>query len=474
MGIKLHFNSEENVFREDQEIKSTIKPLLKIDEKPENFWLTLLYAFQITLVDFSPFIWAAAFVSLAGLPEEFIPQMISNCFFAVGLSTLLQTTIGNKLPIVQLPSVPAFTTMASVVKNFPYGLTTAWGAAFIAGIIQFFVGVSGVFNILRRLIPPVVIGVVVTTIGFVAMKLSIQWIFTIPTAMYLMLALLGFLAALFLKFRCKGLLSSAFVLIAVVLIGIIGGSLLKIFNWDEVANASWIAIPKLFPFRGYDGAKQPMIFAFSAIMFVFSGYICSIFESIGDYAATCAVSDEKYKVKHMNKGIMASGIGCSISSLFGALPVTSATQNIGIIASTGIASRFVTQVAAVLFILYGISPKFATLLACIPRSVIGGVFLISASLIMFSGLETIFSDTRNMQNNVVAGTTLGMAIMLPLYTSTAGSEWISTLSPFMQMYLSNNVFIAVTVGIFMNLMLNYVFKPKVEKEEESIETDSSN
>ena len=119
-------------------------------------------------------------------------------------------------------------------------------------------------------------------------------------------------------------------------------------------------------------------------MYKRQGYIGSMFESIGDYAATCAVSGETYRVKHINRGIAAEGVGCMASGFLGALPVTSYTQNIGIVAATGIASRFITQVAAVMFLLYGLSPKLAMLLACIPRPVVGGVFLILSLIHIFT------------------------------------------------------------------------------------------
>ncbi len=76
-------------------------------------------------------------------------------------------------------------------------------------------------------------------------------------------------------------------------------------------------------------------------------------------------------MKHIDKGIMASGLGCMITALFGGLPCTSYTQNIGIVAATGVASRRVTQYAGVLFLLYGFCPKMAYILAGIPKPVIG-------------------------------------------------------------------------------------------------------
>ena len=81
-------------------------------------------------------------------------------------------------------------------------------------------------------------------------------------------------------------------------------------------------------------------------------------ESLGDYAATAAVAGEPYTVRHMNRGIFAEGMGSALAACFGGLLCTSYTQNIGIIAATRVASRVVVQVAAVVLLLYGLSPKF--------------------------------------------------------------------------------------------------------------------
>jgi uracil permease len=339
-----------------------------------------------------------------------------------------------------------------------YGFTAMWGAVLVGGLLEMLIGISRLLGSIRKYIPPVVTGSVVTTIGFVAARISVLWIFGSGKPLHLLLALTAFLVALILKFKFKGVLSRGFVLISTLLVGVVLASILGEYDWSKVAAAPWFAMPKLFPFRGFDGIDKPFVLIAAAVLGGFTGYIGSMFESLGDYAATCAVSGETYRVKHINRGIAAEGAGCMVSGLLGALPVTSYTQNIGIIAATGIASRFITQVAAMMFLLYGLSPKLAMMLACIPRSAIGGVFAISASLIMFSGIDVIISEKRDFANNLIAGTTLGAAIMVPLFASTAGAKWVSTLSSFMRMYMTNNVFIAVTVGIAMNLLVKYVFK----------------
>lgn len=453
------YNPEQPIF--ESQPKSNVQVIIKIDENPKTWWETLYFALQITLVDFTPFIWAGMFVTLAGLPETVIPVMISACFLAMGIATLIQTTFGNRLPIVQGPSSSVLTAMGGVTAAF--GFPAMWGAVLVGGLLETLIGASRILGKLRKFFPPVVVGSVVTSIGFVAARIAIQWTFSKPTALYFILAAIAFFFALFLKFKCKGLLSQGFILVSVVTVGVGLSSFVGAFDWSRVANADWFAVPTFFPFRDLPGHTEgaPVIFISAAILAGFTGYIGSIFESIGDYAATCAVCDEVYKVKHINKGIMAEGIGCMASGVLGALPVTSYTQNIGILAATGVASRRVTRVAAVFFLFYGLSPKLATVLASIPRPVVGSVFLISAALIMFSGIDTITSEARTQRDTLIAGTTIGASAMLPYFCATSGATWVATLSPFLKMLVTSNVFIAVIVGILLNILLNLLMKEEL-------------
>ncbi len=456
------YDPEQPVF--ETEVTSSIKLHYGIEDRPDTWWETLFYAWQITLVDFTPFIWAGAFVAIAGFPDTIIPTMISACFLAMGIGTLIQTIFGNRLPIVQGPSSSVLTAMGGVAAV--YGFPAMWGAVIVGGFVEFLIGASRILGRIRRFIPPVVTGSVVTTIGFVASRIAVGWIFTSTEPIYLILALLAFLLALFLKFKGKGILSQGFVLISVLAVGVVLSTILGRFDWAAVAAEPWFALPRLFPFRGFDGTNAAVTFTTVAIIGGFTGYIGSMFESIGDYAATCAVSGETYRVKHINRGIAAEGVGCMASGFLGALPVTSYTQNIGIVAATGIASRFITQVAAVMFLLYGLSPKLAMLLACIPRPVVGGVFLISASLIMFSGIEVVLSEAQSFENSLVAGTTIAAGVMVPVFSATNGAEWVASMTPFFRMYMGNNIFIAVTVGVVMNLLVNHFLSPKDSNSDE--------
>ena len=367
------------------------------------------------------------------------------------------------MPIVQGPSASLASSMGSVAAT--YGLPAVWGSVIVGGALETLLGGARIMSKIRKFLPPVVVGTVVCSIGYVAARIAVQWTFSSQDATSLIMAAVAFLLALVLKFRGgKGLLSQGFILITVIIVGVVGASALGVFNWEAVHNAPWFALPKLFPYTGLEGQSGSTIaFVGAAIVGGFSGYIASMFESVGDYAATCAACDEVYRIKHIDRGIFAEGLGCVISAFFGGLPCTSYTQNIGIVSATGVCSRRVTQIAGVIFLAYGLCPKLAYILSGIPRSVIGAVFLISAATIMFSGIDSIISDKRSLRNTLVAGTTLALAIMLPYHCASTYSAWAKSLPAFLNMLCTSTVFIAVVAGVLLNLILNYVLKDKNEK-----------
>lgn len=444
----------------EEQPKSNIEITIGIEDIPKPWWKSVYFALQITLVDFTPFMWTAGFAALAGITEpSFIPTMLCACFFCMGICTFIQTIIGNRLPIVQGASSALMSSMGNIAAV--YGLPAVWGASLVGGFIEFALDATRLMSKIRKLLPPVVVGAVVTSIGFVAARIAVQWTFSNTDPLYMVLAMISFILALILKFKGKGIISQGFILITVIIMGVIVSSLLGIFDWNAVMDAPWFAFPKLFPFTGLEGQSGKTIsFVGAAIIGGFSGYLGSMFESVGDYAATCAACDEVYRVKHIDKGIMAEGLGCMVTAFFGGLPCTSYTQNIGIVAATGVASRRVTQVAGILFLLYGLCPKMAYVLSGIPRPIIGAVFLVSAASIMFSGVDSIVSSERTLKNTIIAGTTISLSVMLPYHCASTYKVWAESLPPFINMICTSTVFIAVIAGVSLNLLLNHVLKDK--------------
>ncbi len=445
------------------------RPVYKIDERPETLWECLLYGWQHTLVDISPFVLPLAVAAAIGMSASEKAQFINFGLFSMGLATLLQTTIGNRLPIIQGPSATLTGTLAPIASQM--GASVMWGGVFVGGIVEMLVGASRILKYLRRLFPAAVSGVVVISIGVALGQLAVRLMIGDGRLLNFVLAgtVIGLIFVLQLRFQnvARGILSRGAVFLSIWIVGLGISGLLGEVQWQLVAQKPWFALPKLFP---YGGPGFGWTFAIAAILTTLAGYLGSMVESLGDYAATCAVSDEVYRVRHMNRGIFAEGLGSVVASLFGGLPCTSYTQNIGIIATTRVASRFVVQIAAVILMLYGLSPKFGALLVAMPRAVLGGVFVIVCGMIAMSGIRLLNAARNTTANSLLVGTTLISALGIPVYARfVLGEEWLSRLPVAGRLLVTNTVVLAVIVAIGLNLLLNILLKGEAERVETAAE-----
>ncbi|MFQ5691167.1 MAG: uracil-xanthine permease family protein [Gemmatimonadota bacterium] len=425
-----------------------------IDERPASWWETVLYGWQHTLVDISPFVLPLAVASAIGMSAGDTIRFINFCLFSMGVATLLQTTVGNRLPIIQGPSATLTGVLAPVAARLGPG--AMWGAAFAGGLIEMAVGASRLLSAVRRVFPPAVAGVVILTIALALGRLAVRLTVGGGEAMNFALAAAVIGSVGFLHTRCRfawgGLLTRAAIFFTIWTLGLGAGSLLGRVDWALVAGRPWLAPPRLFPFGGPGFGWE---FAPAAILAVLAGYFGSIIESIGDYAATCTVAGETYTARHMNRGIFAEGLGSALATAMGGLPCTSYTQNIGIIAATRVASRTVVRVAACVLLLYGLSPKFGALLVAMPRSVLGGVFVLVCGMIAVSGMRLLKMAPDTPANRFVVGTTLIVSVGVPTYVSfTLGASWLEALPPLVALVLTNPVVLAVLLGVILNLLLD--------------------
>jgi uracil permease len=337
-----------------------------------------------------------------------------------------------------------------------------WMAGFVGGLFETVVGASGVLRPLRRFLPPYVCGIVVLTIGISLARVAGGWIFADTRPAMLGLAALAVVSILLLtvighRFRI-GLLARGSLLFSLLLWGVGIAGALGLADFGALARAPWLGAPRLFAFGG-PGLGWRL--AAGAVFGVVIGYVGSIAESIGDYAATCAVSGVTYRMRHIRRGITVEGLASAIGPLFGALPLTTYAQNIGVIATTRVASRRVVQVAAGILLLYGLSPKTGALLVLIPRPVVGAVFLVVCGMIATAGLRLLACGPKDEVYLVTTAVSLIAALTLPL---AAGGQkaWLTALSPTARLFLSNGVVIAITLGIALNAALRAALGPRSE------------
>ncbi|MEM8933604.1 MAG: solute carrier family 23 protein, partial [Acidobacteriota bacterium] len=441
--------SQSDAFAEDTpagDVAAIVEPLYRIDERPERLWEAVLYGWQHTLVDISPFVLPLAVAAGLGLDDVGSAALISACLVAMGLATWIQTTVGNRLPIVQGPSAPLAATMGPLAASL--GGPAMWGGVFAGALLEAAVGASRIMGLLRRFFPPAVAGTVVLAIGLslgqLAARLSIgdgspRTIFYAAAVLAVVFTLQTAGARL-----VGGLLGRGAIFFAIWAVGLgIGGAFGDV-RFDLVADAAWIAWPTFFP---YGGPGFGWTWSIAAFLILLAGYLASMVESLGDYAATCTVAGERYRVEHMNRGLFAEGIGCALASCLGALPCTSYTQNVGILATTRVASRFVVQLAGGVLLLYGLCPKFGALLVALPRSVLGGVFVIVCGSIVVSGIRLIQTAPATPRQGLVIGTTLILAFGIPTHSDRLG------LSSGLDLLVGNPVVLAVVLAVGLNALL---------------------
>src|SRR6185295_16369158 len=294
------------------------------------------------------------------------------------------------------------------------------------------------------------------TIGISLARVAGGWIFAHPDPTLLALAagaVLSILALTVIGYRFRlGILSRGALFFSLILFGVVIAGAMGLADFSALERARWLGLPRLFAFGG-PGLGWEL--AAGAVFGVLVGYLGSIAESIGDYAGTCAVSGIAYRVRHMRRGITVEGIASAVGPLFGGLPLTTYSQNTGVIATTRVASRRVVQVAAVLLLLYGLSPKLGALLVLIPRPITGAVFLVICGMIATVGLRLLSCGVKDEAWLLTTAIALIAALTLPP-VAMAQTEWYAALPPIAKLFLGNAVVIAITLGILLNAILRGV------------------
>ena len=349
-------------------------------------------------------------------PEEKV-FLIQVAIFIAGVATLVQTIgvgpIGARLPIVQGTSFGFLPVSIPIAKT--YGLGALFGGALFAGVVQF--GLGAILKKIRHWFPPIVTGVVVLVIGISLMKVALvyagggKWLLDNKPELFasgkqLFLAITVLLVTLGIHQFAKGFLA-----MASILSGLVVGYLLAIpmgmVNFDAIANAGWFAVPTPFKFG----------INFNAAAFLGMGIMALIttIESVGDIAGiTMGGAGREATDKELSGGIMADGLGTGLASFFGALPNTSYSQNVGVVAFTGVISRHVVTIGAIFLVLAGLIPKLGAIVSAMPKAVLGGASIVMFGMIAAAGVKLLSHEELNRRNMLIIAISLTFGIGLPL------------------------------------------------------------
>ena len=387
------------------------------------------------------------------LSQGQVGMLLQNAMFVAGIATLLQLypvwRIGSRLPVVMGTSFTFVTILCSVAAN--YGYPSMLGAVLVGGILE---GTIGLFaQRVVRFIKPIVSASVVTGIGLSLFTVGARSFgggyaedFGSPTNLLigtftLAVCLVWFVLA-------KGYLKQLSVL-AGLIFGYILSILLGKVDFTSVFSGGFLSLPHFMMFK-------PEFHA-GAILSVFVIFLVSAAETIGDTTALVSGGlGRKITDNEIAGSLAVDGYASALSSLFGCPPVTSFSQNVGLIAMTKVVNRFAIMTGAVAMILAGLVPPIGNFFASLPQSVLGGCTIMMFGQILLSGMQMIAECGFSQRNITIVALSLAVGVG---FTSATEVEIWKAFPQMIQDVFSGNV---VAVVFVVSMILSYLLPENME------------
>lgn len=389
---------------------------------------------------------------LAGLSAAEIGVLIASCLFMGGLATILQTVgipfFGSQLPLVQGVSFAGVATMGAIVTNGG-GLPAVFGAVIVASVIGLLI--APVFAMVIRFFPPVVTGVVITTIGLTLLPVAARWAmggnataddYGAPQNLLLAFVTLAFV--LVLSKIPVGAVSRLSILLAIVL-GTIFAALIGRVDFGTVGDGPIFAFPAPFAF----GLPT---FEIAGIISMFIVILVTLTETTADILAVGEIVGTKVDSKRIAAGLRADMLSSAVSPVFGTFTQSAFAQNVGLVAITGVKSRFVVTAGGVVLVVLGLLPVLGRVVGAIPAPVLGGAGIVLFGSVAASGIRTLAKvDYRGNMNLIIVAASLGIG-MLPIAAPTIYDQmpaWFNTI-------FHSGISSAAVAAILLNLLFNHL------------------
>lgn len=412
----------------------------------------------------------------AGITDSaLLVTLLQNAMLIAGVVTLVQLftvgPVGAKLPIVMGTS-SGFIGVCQSVSKVMGGGVLAYGAIMAASLIGgIFETVLGSFlKPLRRFFPAIVTGTVVLSIGLSLISVGVGSFGGGTSAKdygsmeNLFVGFVVLVIIVILKHCTKGITSYSSILIGIivgyVLVAVMAQILPTTFtyvneagetveaakawvlNWDKVADASWFAIPKIMPVK--------LVFDARAIVPICIMFVVTAVETVGDISGiTEGGLGREATDKELAGGVMCDGLGSSLAALFGVLPNTSFSQNVGLVAMTKVVNLFAISIGGIFLIACGLFPKLAALISIMPQSVLGGAAVMMFSSIVVSGIQLVTKTPITGRNITILSVALGLG-----YGIGANTQILTHLPQQIQLIFGGSGIVpAAIVAIILNIVL---------------------
>ena len=390
-----------------------------------------------------------------GLSQSEIAVLLQNAMFVAGIATLIQLyplwNVGSGLPIVMGVSFTFVTVLSTIAAN--YGYPTVVGVVLVGGIFE---GTLGLFaKYWRKIISPIVAASVVTAIGLSLFSVGARsfgggYAEDFGSAQNLLLGTITLVVCLAWNCLAKGYLKQLS-----VLAGLIVGYVIAIFmgkvDLSVILADGVISLPKLLPYMPE--------FHLGAILSVCIIYLVSAAETIGDTTAMVSTGlNREITDREISGSLGCDGYASAISSLLGCPPVTSFSQNVGLVAMTKVVNRFTIMTGAVCMIIAGLLPPVGNFFASLPEAVLGGCTIMMFGTIFTSGIQMIAKAGFTQRNITIAALSLAVGVG---FTQASEIDLWHIFPSMIQTVFSENV---VAVVFVTAILLNFVLPGNMEVE----------
>ena len=441
---------------------------------------------------------AVAVPLIVGRALELSPQevalLISADLFCCGIATLIQSLgatqwFGIRLPVMMGVTFASVAPMVAIANaNGGHGgAQLLFGSIIGAGIISILI--APLVSRMLRFFPPVVTGTIILVIGVSLMRVGINWIFgnpvgptapaivdpvyakwladvtspgsalppvpkglsivpTMPNPKYadlsgLAISALVLASILLIVKYAKGFIANISVLLGIVIGGAVS-AVTGFMTFEKVARADWFDIVLPFHF-GMPQFDPILILTMTLIMIVV------MIESTGMFLALGEMTDRKVSQQDLARGLRTDGLGTLIGGVFNTFPYTSFSQNVGLVAVTGIKSRYVCVAGGVILIVLGLLPKMAALVESLPTVVLGGAGLVMFGMVAATGIRILAGvDFKNNRNNpMIVAVSIGIG-MIPLIAPNF-KQWMPHA---IHSLVESGILLASVAAVLLNLFLN--------------------
>jgi NCS2 family nucleobase:cation symporter-2 len=432
------------------------------------------------------------------LPPEQVALLISADLFCCGVVTLIQSLgatqwFGIRLPVMMGVTFAAVAPMVAMANANPglAGAQLIFGSIIGAGAISILIAPA--VSRMLRFFPPVVTGTIIAVIGISLMRIGINWIFgnpfgptapsvvnpdhakwladataaatapgsalpaapkglalapSVPNPKYADLTGFGIAALVLISILmitrfAKGFIANISVLLGIVIGGVVATAM-GLMNFDKVAKAAWFAPVVPFSF-GTPQFDPLLILTMTLVMIVV------MIESTGMFLALGEMTDRKVDQAALSRGLRTDGLGTLIGGIFNTFPYTSFSQNVGLVAVTGVKSRFVCVAGGVILIVLGLMPKMATLVESLPTVVLGGAGLVMFGMVAATGIRILSGvDFKgNRFNSLIVAVSIGIG-MIPLIAPNFKQWMPHGIHPLIESGILLSSLAAVLLNLFFN------------------------